>query len=348
MTNHAKAVSKLIATLIVSIALVSVLLAGYFVVFSNSGSIQNTTLMLDFTPAGSHAPFYYGLDHGIYRNNGINLTILSGQGSVSTIDALAEGKVNFGLADSGTLAYLTAVSNITNVRVVAMVYPNTTFAVIYNKAIITQPSDLDGKSITTIQGGGSIQIFKVFTQLNNVDENSVNFVYASAALYNQMVALGQADASLGSVGQFALLQSTAAKNNIQIGMFPYSDYGLHIYGVALMTTQLMIDQHPREVKQFVLATMQSLLASVQHPNDAVASLVKYNPQLTASGQLADFQAFVKYTLPANVNQTSNALTLGWIDPVKMNNTMTVMADGYGISNPPLATTLYTDEFVQSS
>ncbi len=329
------------------IALVSVSVAGYVLTSPSSGSEHGTSLMLDFTPAGSHAPFYYGIDHGLYKSQGINLTILAGQGSTSTIEAVASGKADFGVADSSTLTYLAATSNISNVRIVAMIYPNTTFAVIYNKASISQPSDLNNKTIANTQGGGEIQIFKIFAQKNGINESQLNFVYASTALYNQMVALGKADASLGSVGQFALLQSTALQNNIQLGMFPFSDYGLHIYGVALITTVSMINQHSDIVKGVVQATMQSLLQAVQHPEDAVASLVKYNPQLSASGQLADFESYVTNTMPAGVNQTANPLTLGWIEPQKMNATMTTMAQGYGIENPPAATSLYTNEFVQS-
>lgn len=347
MASANRSISKINAIMILILALTGALIAGYVFVIAGSSSIQNTTLMLDFTPAGSHTPFYYGLDNGIYSNNGINLTILAGHGSASSINALAQGKVNFALADTGTLAYLAASSNITNVKIIAMIYPNTTFAVLYNKADISSPKDLENKTIAATQGG-SVQVFDVFFQLNNVNTSLVKIEFESTSLYNQMVALGKVDASLGSVGQYALLQESAAQNNIQLGMFPLSEYGLPIYGVAIMTTQQMIDQHSNQVKEFVTATMQSLLASVRHPTDAVASLVKYNPQLTASGQLADFESFISNTLPPGINQTSNALTLGWIDSQKMNSTMSVIAQAYGISNPPPASTLYTEKFVQSS
>src|SRR5579875_2850154 len=129
MRRHA--ISKSIAVLVIVVILVVVAIGAYFVL-NPSSSTQQTTLMLDFSPTGYHALFYYGLDHGIYSSNGINLTILAGSGSANTVAAVASGKADFGFADTGTLAVAAATTNVSNVRIVAMVFQTTPGVVIYN------------------------------------------------------------------------------------------------------------------------------------------------------------------------------------------------------------------------
>ncbi len=59
--------------------------------------------MLNWYPYGEHAGFYYGLEKGIFRDAGIDLTIQPGGGSTQTVQAVAAGKVDFGYADTPAL-----------------------------------------------------------------------------------------------------------------------------------------------------------------------------------------------------------------------------------------------------
>ena len=58
------------------------------------------TLMLNWYPYGEHAPFYYGLEKGIFAKHGINLEIKAGQGSTKTAQAVGANQVDFGWADT--------------------------------------------------------------------------------------------------------------------------------------------------------------------------------------------------------------------------------------------------------
>src|SRR5687767_8577240 len=54
------------------------------------------TLRLDFYAYGLHAPFAYGVEKGIYAEQGIDLTILEGNGSGATVQQIGAGTDRFG------------------------------------------------------------------------------------------------------------------------------------------------------------------------------------------------------------------------------------------------------------
>src|SRR4051794_17861199 len=61
------------------------------------------TLTLNSTPYGEHAPFYYGVQKGIYASLGIGLQIRPGSGSADTIRQVAQWRTDAGWADTAAL-----------------------------------------------------------------------------------------------------------------------------------------------------------------------------------------------------------------------------------------------------
>ena len=61
------------------------------------------SLRLNWYLGGLHVPFYYGKDKGYFAEEGIDLTINEGRGSVAAAQAIAAGSDTFGMADAGTL-----------------------------------------------------------------------------------------------------------------------------------------------------------------------------------------------------------------------------------------------------
>ena len=57
----------------------------------------------DFGYNGRHAYFYVALDKGYYKAEGLDVTILRGQGSADAIKKVASGAAVMGFADAGAL-----------------------------------------------------------------------------------------------------------------------------------------------------------------------------------------------------------------------------------------------------
>src|SRR5437763_2846119 len=60
-------------------------------------------LLLNWYVYGEHAPFYYGVDKGLYAAEGIDLEIQEGRGSGATAQAVAAKTATFGYVDVPTM-----------------------------------------------------------------------------------------------------------------------------------------------------------------------------------------------------------------------------------------------------
>src|SRR5689334_9173481 len=69
----------------------------------NAPGSTKVTLTLNWVPYGEHAPFYYGLKKGFYKDEGIELDIKPGTGSGTTIQQVAQNQTTFGWADTPPL-----------------------------------------------------------------------------------------------------------------------------------------------------------------------------------------------------------------------------------------------------
>lgn len=320
-------------------------LALYFVTAPPQSS--RVKLMLNFSPTPYHAPFFYGESLGIYKNNGINLTIVPGQNDGAPISAVSTGQVQFGMTETPNLVQAVGNSNISNVRIVAIIYPRTVYAVLYNEAVITSVSDLAGKSagaMSPTSGGIATILFDLMAQQNGISLSSIRFDYASSPVHNAELVAGKIDFSLTALHQLAPLQAQANQNGIKLGAFPYADYGIDTYGLALITSTQVIQQHSDLVKRFVLATMQSLADTMNNPSAAISALTKAQPQINETLALEGYQLDLG-CCSSNMTGVTDPLQLGWIDPPRMQQTVSVVVNGLNITKTINAADLYTDAYV---
>jgi NitT/TauT family transport system substrate-binding protein len=336
-------------TAVVSVILILVVAAGGLYVYAGSSvAPDKVTLLLDFTPTYNHFPYYYGLDHGIYKSNGIDLTIQPGTGASASISALAAGKVDFALADVPGLVLAELSSNITNVRVVAAVYQKTFYSIYYNKATISSLADLEGQAGGANSPSTSVQtdMFYVLAKLNGINSSSLKLSYGSQSVITPLFVSGKLQYILKPLDSYGDVQAAASANGIQVGLFPFEAYGIDAYGSALLTTTQVISKDPSLVQRMVLATMQSVVAASKDPAGAAASLVKYEPQLNETSAIEGINLLLSCCM-VGANTTSNPLTYGWLSPARMQSTLNLVLEGTGSQSSLNVSSLYTDQFVRA-
>src|SRR5687767_15912114 len=87
-------------TRVTVLALAVVLVAGTFAAAQKPA--KPYTLILDFVPTGEYVPHYTALEKGWYREEGLDVQILRGQGSAHTVKRIAAGQGDVGLAGVST------------------------------------------------------------------------------------------------------------------------------------------------------------------------------------------------------------------------------------------------------
>ncbi|WP_437584093.1 ABC transporter substrate-binding protein [Paramicrobacterium sp. CJ85] len=240
------------------------------------GGTTAVTLMLNWYPYGEHAPFYYGVDQGIFEKHGIDLTIKAGQGSTKTAQAVGQQQVDFGWAD--TPAVLANIDKGVGIKSVGVFLQTTPSAVqVFSDSGIESPEDLKGKTIAVSAGDAPTTTFPAYLEAVGLTESDVKQQNLDAAGKIAAMLSGQVDGLIG----FAHDQgpTIAEKSGKDVTYLRYADAGLNFYSNGLIAPDETITNDPDLVSAMVAATSEAFAAAVEDPDAAVASMEGKDPQL---------------------------------------------------------------------
>lgn len=209
---------------------------------------------LDWRFEGPAALFLQSAAKGYYKAAGLDVTIDAGNGSGGTVTRVASGTYDMGFADVAALMEFHANNPDAPNKPVAvmMVYNNTPAAVLtLKKSGITKPSDLTGKKMGAPVFDAGRKAFPVFQKANGI--GNVSWTAMDPPLRETMLVRGDIDAITGfSFTSLLNLEARGAKTEDVIIM-PYADFGVKLYGNAIIASPKLIKENPAAVKAFLSA-----------------------------------------------------------------------------------------------
>jgi NitT/TauT family transport system substrate-binding protein len=250
---------------------------------------DNVSLRLNWYLGGLHVPFYFGVDKGFYKQEGINLTINEGRGSANTVQVVGAGTDTFGLADSSSIINL--ISKGGEIKSVMNILSSTGFSVVSAaSAGIRTPKDIEGKTLAVSPGDPIRGLLEALAAHNKVDISKVKFVQVDPAAKVVTVLEKRADGLLGGADdQFFLLKY----RGVEPHALRFADHGANIVGMAIFTGNNTIKTNPDLVRRFVKATKRAWEEAKKTPDAAVDVAMKVKPDLnrqsTKDQMLVDFE-----------------------------------------------------------
>jgi NitT/TauT family transport system substrate-binding protein len=301
--------------------------------------LEKITFLLDFTPYGKHAPFFAALDKGFWKDAGFDVTIVKGEGSATTISSYAAGTVDFAFSDTPTL--ILARSKGAMVKVAAIIHDKSLYAIgTLEENNIKTPQDLKGKRIGASVGDASRVMFPAFAKLNGIDADSVRWIDMTPPARAASLILGQVDAVVLFLTETPTFSAKAKEAGKHWKDFPYADYGLDLYSHGLLVRDDLIAKQSDRVKRFVEATMKAWAWSIEHPQEALAIFLKYNPAVDPDQAREHFRIAIKHLL----TDTAKRDGIGYIDAEKMKRTVDFVSQSFNVKGVS-ADDVYTNQFI---
>jgi NitT/TauT family transport system substrate-binding protein len=262
--------------------LIAILVAALFVVTGcadkgsgapsqgSSAGTKKVTLMLNWVPYGEHAPFYYGIKKGFYKDEGLELEIKPGTGSGTTIQQVAQNQVTFGWADTPPL--LKGVSSGMKVKSLGVFLQKGPSSIesLADKNI-SKASDLKGKSVGGTPGDALYAVFPAWLKANGLSKEDVKVVNVDAAGKIAALAEGKVDAIMGFFHDQG--PTVEARTQKKVNALLYADSGLNMLGTGIVVNESTLGSDKEVAAKFVRATQKSWAEAAKDIPGAVAAMV---------------------------------------------------------------------------
>ncbi|MDB5928486.1 MAG: taurine transporter permease [Polaromonas sp.] len=240
-----------------------------------SAQAQNTPLkfQLDWRFEGPSALFITPAAKGYFKDVKLDVTVDAGNGSGGTVTRVASGAYDIGFADMAALMEFHANNADAPNKPVAvmMVYNDTPASVMaLKKSGIKTPADLSGKKFGAPVFDAGRRAFPIFAKANNI--TNVNWTAMDPALRETMLVRGDIDAITGFTFTSLLNLEARGVKADDVVVLPYPNYGVKLYGNAIIVSPKLIKENPAAIKAFLMAFTKGAKEVMANPAAAIADV----------------------------------------------------------------------------
>jgi NitT/TauT family transport system substrate-binding protein len=288
---------------------------------SQQKPLRPYTLILDFVPTGEYVPHYTALEKGYYRDEGLDVKILRGQGSGDTVKRIAAGQGEVGIADISALIAARANTDVA-VKAIALWYRRPPHGVfVRGDSPIKTSKELEGKKLAISPGNSHQILWPVFEKLSGLKPGSVTWVTMDAASMPPALIRSAVDAVPFFVVHEARIRKIAKQQNADIRVLAaWADLGFDVASTSLVARDETIAKDPEGLKAFLRATLRGADYAFRqkHFDEGVGYVVKSHPEVDPEGAVGAAQVGARFVYASEV--TSGKMAVGQFDPAQLEKT----------------------------
>ena len=243
------------------------------------------TFQLNWVAGGANAGFAAAVAEGFYKDAGLNVTLVQGNGSGNTAQLVASGRAQIAYADAVAVSQLIAKG--APMKVVSTIYqsnPNEVMAL--KKTGIKSIKDLTGKKVGVPSGSSQTTMLPLFLKANNLKESDINMINMPPTSMVPALLQGQVDAILGSMDAY---QIQAEAQGAQLDTYRFADYGVPTVSTSIFVNEAYLKANPDVVRKFIAASLKGWSFALDNPQKAVKDLKTVFPEMNetlATSELA--------------------------------------------------------------
>ncbi|MEM1232952.1 MAG: ABC transporter substrate-binding protein [Pseudomonadota bacterium] len=310
------------------------------------GHATEMPFALDWKFEGPSAPYFKAIDEGFFEDAGLAVEISAGQGSLDAIPKVATGAFPIGFADINSLIKFLDQNPGAPVTAVMMIYDKPPFAVVGRKSLgVSEPKDLEGKILGAPPPDGAWAQFPAFASANDLDVDAITVEPVGFPTREPMLAEGNVAAITGfSFSSYLNLVRLGVPED-DISTILMADYGLDLYGNAIIVNTDFAAENGELVTGFLEAVAKGWAAAIADPDAAVASLIERNPAADAALETRRLQL----SIDANVaTDYAMANGIGGVDGDRFASAIEQLKETYEFQNDPTPDLYFDASFLPAA
>ncbi|OUM04089.1 ABC transporter substrate-binding protein [Variovorax sp. JS1663] len=314
--------------------------------FAQGGSGKPTPLKftLDFRINGQTAPFFLAESKGYYRDEGLDVSIDTGAGSVASITRIASGVYQMGLGDISSLIEFNAQGAGTPVvQAVYQYYNRAPFAIIGRKdrGITTDFRSLQGKKVAAAAVESTRRAWPMVARKQGMKSDAFQWQTTDFSARDNVMVRGDVDAATyfhdSAISLFARMKSD------ELSVLKYSDAGVNLYGNAILASSHLVAQNPKAVAAFLRATNRAIVETFADPGPGIAAMRQREPILDEKVERERWAITAQYV---GAGDTAGH-GLGDIRKFTLEQQVDEVAEVFGLKRKPSADALFNGSMLPS-
>lgn len=236
---------------------------------------------LDWRFEGPAAGFLLAQDRGYFADEGLNVTIDTGNGSVEAIPRVATGAYQMGFGDINSLIKFLDEDPAQPVKAVMMIYDKPVFSIIGRKSLgVTEdPKSLEGKKLGAPPPDGAFAQWPAFKEVAGIDDSGITLESIGFPVREPMLASGDVAGVFGFAFSVILNLKANGVPEEDISTILFADHGLNLYGNSILVNEGFAENNPEAVKGFLRALSKGFADAVTDPAAGAAAVLTRNETL---------------------------------------------------------------------
>jgi NitT/TauT family transport system substrate-binding protein len=299
---------------------------------------------LDWQIQGPQAPFITAKAMGAFTGQGLDVTIDRGTGSQKTIEQVATGTYDMGYGDINSMIEYNVKNPQQPLIAVGIVLNAPPFALLSLKRYgIQQPKDLKGAAIGAPAGDAPRRLWPIFAKNAGVPADSVTWTNMAPPLREPALVKGDVKAISGFyfTGFLNLTENLKIPES-DVVAFKYSDYGIDLYGNAVVVRVDWLKANEDTVRRFLVALTAGFKAALKDPKGAIAHIRAAEPLSNEATELKRLQLAIAANM---VNDEVRRNGLLAIDPARMQRAIEQVVVAFELPGKPTVAQVFTGAYL---
>ncbi|NJL33007.1 MAG: ABC transporter substrate-binding protein [Chloroflexaceae bacterium] len=303
-----------------------------------SGALETTdvSIRLSWVPQWQFAGYIAAEVNGYYDEAGLNVTINGGGPEFPEIQMVASEADTFGTQWPDTIM-IARENDVDLVMLATFFQTSPTAYMVHADSGIASPEDFIDKSVAVFYGSGLETEYRGMLAEVGVDASTITEVPGEFTLEPFL------SRRVDVWPVYATDQPNTVRNQgVDINLLFARDYGVTMIGDGLFATRAFVEANPRTTEAFVHASLRGWNWAAENPEEAVALIHEYNPEIAVE-QLT-FEA--QETIPL-LRYGAGETCIGWNDMAAWDAEHEMLVNLGTLQGEATVADSMTNEFVES-
>jgi NitT/TauT family transport system substrate-binding protein len=308
---------------------------------AGAADLLPVTVRLAFIGGGIDAPFFVAAGKGYFEAEGLDVTIMDGDGSTGSIQAIGNGTVQLANAGIGALAQASANGGFDNITAVfGLVQKDPSAIIALKDSGITEPKDIEGKRFATEAGNLADGMIGAFAEVNGIDMDTVQLIVTDG--YRQALLKGDAD----------FINAWANPDGDHVAEFSeiaepilFADYGVNLLGSSVIVRKDWLAAHEDAVAGYLRALTKAHADVGANPEEALEYFMEYRPDADPEAIAYEIDVMEKYRHTSR----SEGMPFGHVHPDDVKQTIDLLEKYSGMPQGFVTPEMvYTDKYLPAA